>query len=70
VQEVTASKFIRRSINVDRETIARCKALADDRAVSVSVMIRLLIRDAYEKHQEKLSRQDNSRVLTNQTQLG
>ena len=58
---MTISKFKRRSINVDHETITRCKTLADDWAVSVSVLIRLLIRDAYEKHQEKLSKQDSSR---------
>jgi hypothetical protein len=58
---MTASKYKKRSINVDHETITRCKALADDWAVSVSVLIRLLIRDAYEKHQEKLLKQDNSR---------
>jgi hypothetical protein len=58
---MTTSKFQRRSINVDKETITRCQALADDWAVSVSVLIRLLIRDAYEKHREKLSKQDSSR---------
>jgi hypothetical protein len=58
---MTTSKYKKRSINVDHETIARCRSLADDWAVSVSVLIRLLIREAYEKHQAKLSGQDTSR---------
>jgi hypothetical protein len=58
---MTTSKYKKRSINVDHETITRCKALADDWAVSISVLIRLLIRDAYEKHLDKQSKQDSSR---------
>jgi hypothetical protein len=55
-----ANRFIRRSINIDEENFVRCKILAADMAWTISGVIRLLIKEAYE---ERLiaSKQDNSR---------
>ena len=44
------NRFTRRSINIDDDNFARCKRLAIDMAVSISGVIRLLIREACEKH--------------------
>lgn len=54
------NRFTRRSINIDEENFFRCKTLAADMAVSVSGVIRLLIKSAYEKR-VIVSKQDDSR---------
>ena len=59
-QKVNISRFTRRSINIDDENFARCQMLANDLAISVSGLIRLLIKQAYEKHVSSL-KQDSSR---------
>jgi hypothetical protein len=53
------NRFTRRSINIDEDNFARSQALADDLAISVSGLIRLLIKQAYEKHVSSL-KQDSS----------
>ncbi len=52
------SQFTRRSINIDDDNFARCKTLAANFAVSISGVIRLLIKQAYEKH-VNLPKQDD-----------
>ncbi len=54
------NRFTRRSINIDEENFFRCKTLAADMAVSVSGVIKLLIKSAYEKR-VIVSKQDDSR---------
>jgi hypothetical protein len=46
---MTVTRFKRRSINLDDVSHARCKALADNLAVSLSAMLRILIHQAYER---------------------
>jgi hypothetical protein len=64
-QKVTTNRFTRRSINIDADNFARCQTLANDLAISISGLIRLLIKQAYEKHMKSL-KQDNQSVLTQQ----
>ena len=67
-----ANHFTRRSINLDEDNFARCKRLAEDLAVSVSAVIRLLIKEAYEKQNRMTVNPDqstNSAELTEQPQL-
>jgi macrodomain Ter protein organizer (MatP/YcbG family) len=64
-QKVMTNRFTRRSINIDAENFARCQTLANDLAISISGLIRLLIKQAYEKHMKSL-KQDNQSVLTQQ----
>ena len=42
--------YTRRSINIDNDNFLRCKTLAAEMAVSISGVVRLLIKDAYERH--------------------
>jgi hypothetical protein len=44
------NRYTRRSINIDDDNFVRCKTLAAEMAVSISGLLRLLIKDAYEKH--------------------
>jgi hypothetical protein len=53
------NRFTRRSVNIDDDNFVRCKTLARDLAMSISGMIRLLIKQAYEKH-VNIPNQDNS----------
>jgi len=43
------NRFTRRSINIDDANFDRCKTLAADMSTSISGVIRLLIKEAYEK---------------------
>lgn len=54
------NQFTRRSVNIDDKNFVRCKKLAAAMAGSVSGVIRLLIKDAYEKYLIVL-KQDDSR---------
>ena len=58
-QKVNISRFTRRSINIDADNFARCQVLAKDLAISVSGLIRLLIKEAYDNH-AKFLKQDDS----------
>ena len=55
-----AKRFSRRSINIDEDNFARCKRLAEDLAVSVSAVVRLLIKEAYEKQNRMTVNPDQS----------
>jgi hypothetical protein len=48
-----ARNFQSRSVAIDDDTLAQCQTLAKAKALNVSCYIRLLIKDAFEKHQEK-----------------
>jgi hypothetical protein len=43
-------RFKRYSISLDLNNHDRCKVLAEERATTVSGLLRLLIREAYEQH--------------------
>jgi hypothetical protein len=45
-------RYKRHSINLDDQSHANCKALADDMGVSISGMIRILIKQAFEKSRQ------------------
>jgi hypothetical protein len=46
---IMKQRYQRRSINLDDVSHARCKALAHDVTLSVSGVLRLLIKKAYEE---------------------
>jgi hypothetical protein len=58
-EQQPTNRFVRRSINLDEANFTRCRMLAADLAVSVSGLIRLLIKQAYNKH-VGFSQQDDS----------
>jgi hypothetical protein len=43
------NRFTRRSINLDDASHNRCKELAEDMAISVSGLLRIIIKEAYEE---------------------
>jgi hypothetical protein len=43
------NRYTRRSINLDDASHNRCKELADDLAISVSGLLRIIIKEAYEE---------------------
>jgi hypothetical protein len=55
---MTTSRFKRVSINLDSTSRNKCKILADDQSTSISGVLRLLIKRAFEEHQ----RVSNSRI--------
>jgi hypothetical protein len=42
-------RYKRYSISLDQSSHERCRVLADERATSISGLLRILIMDAYEK---------------------
>jgi hypothetical protein len=55
------ARYKRYSINLDDESRDQCKLLADNLTVSMSGLIRMLIRNAFEKRHANCGKQDNSR---------
>jgi hypothetical protein len=55
---MTSSRYKRHSINLDEQSHTQCGIMAEHLAVSMSGMIRILIRNAFEDGIEK---QDDSR---------
>ena len=43
------SRFTRRSVNLDDVSHNRCKELAEDMAISLSGLLRIIIKEAYEE---------------------
>ena len=58
---MTESRFKRVSINLDSTSRNKCKILADDQTTSISGVLRLLIKQAFEEHQRVAETQDISR---------
>ena len=54
------ARYKRYSINLDDESRDQCGLLADNLTVSMSGLIRMLIRDAFEERQAHFRKQDNS----------
>ena len=44
-----SNRFTRRSVNLDDASHNRCKELAADMAISVSGLLRIIIKEAYEE---------------------
>jgi hypothetical protein len=53
--------FKRRSINLDKSSYQRGKLLAQKKAVSLSALLRIIINEAFDRHQTIIRRQDGSR---------
>lgn len=58
---MNVNRYKRYSISLDRGSHERCRVLADARTTSVSGLIRILIMDAYEKHDGTLATAEKSR---------
>ena len=54
-------RYKRVSISLDRNSHERCRVLADERATSISGLLRSLIMDAYEKHEGVMETAEKSR---------
>ena len=59
--KMTIQKFKRKSISLDDASVDRCKVLAEDRSTSISGVLRLIIKDAFEEHQRIYQKQESSR---------
>jgi hypothetical protein len=44
------NRYTRRSINLDDTSHDRCKLLAENMAISISGLLRIIIKQAYERH--------------------
>jgi hypothetical protein len=58
---MTINRFKRHSINLDDQSHTQCGILAANLALSMSGVIRLLIRNAFATSQHNFEKQDNSR---------
>jgi hypothetical protein len=58
---MTINRFKRHSINLDDQSHTQCGILAAHLALSMSGVIRILIRNAFEASQEAFEKQDDSR---------
>jgi hypothetical protein len=54
------SRFTRRSISLDDASHDRCKELADNLAISVSGLLRIIIKQAYEQHLRRTQNSDRA----------
>jgi hypothetical protein len=55
-------KFKRKSISLDDLSVDRAKALADDKSTSISGVLRLIIKDAFEEHQRNYQKRESNRA--------
>ena len=55
------ARYKRYSINLDDQTRDQCGLLADNLTVSMSGLIRMLIRNAFEERHTNCGKQDNRR---------
>ena len=44
------NRYKRRSINLDDRSYSRCKELARGMSISISGLLRIIIKDVYEQH--------------------
>jgi hypothetical protein len=64
-----ANRFKGRSVNIDDETWARCKAVARELGTSCSGAIRILITHFFNDHSEISKRQDELRSKALESQI-
>jgi hypothetical protein len=55
---MTVNKFKRKSVSLDDASVDRAKRLAADRSTTVSGILRLLIKDAFDALQQKKDTHD------------
>jgi hypothetical protein len=60
---MTPIRFKRYSINLDDVSHDRCKVLAQDLSTSISGLLRLLVKDAFERQAQILEKQESSRLV-------
>jgi hypothetical protein len=58
-QMTSVTRFKRHSINLDDISHNRCKLLAQDLSTSISGLLRLLVKNAYEDHRHTLEKQES-----------
>jgi len=58
--------FKRRSINLDENSHQRGKQLVQEKALSLSALLRVLINEAFEHYQTIIRKQDGSRSCLQQ----
>jgi hypothetical protein len=58
---MTTARFKRHSISLDDTSLDRCKVLAEEMSTSVSGLLRLLVKNAYENQQHISEKQESSR---------
>jgi hypothetical protein len=56
---MTVNKFQRRSVSLDDVSVDRCKLLAKDLSTSMSGLLRLIIKDAFDEYQ-RIAREQKS----------
>jgi len=57
---MTTTRFKRYSINFDDISHDRCKVLAQGLSTSISGLLRLLVKDAFEDHKHICEKQESS----------
>ena len=57
---MTTTRFRRYSINFDDISHDRCKVLAQELSTSISGLLRLLVKDAFEDHKHIREKQESS----------
>ncbi len=57
---MTENRFRRRSISLDDASHAQCKTLAESMALSVSAMLRVLIKQACDKQSAVISKKQEA----------
>jgi hypothetical protein len=57
---MTTARFKRYSINFDDISHDRCKVLAQELSTSISGLLRLLVKDAFEDHNHICEKQESS----------
>jgi hypothetical protein len=58
------NRYTRRSINLDDNSHTRCKVLAEQMAISVSGLLRIIIKQAYERQMISEKQDDSRSCLT------
>lgn len=58
---MTRARFKRHSISLDDTSLERCKVLADELSTSVSGLLRLLVKNAYENQEHIFEKRESSR---------
>jgi hypothetical protein len=58
---MTIHKFKRKSVSLDDTSVDRCKILAEEKATSVSGLLRLIIKDAFDEYQRISEKQESNR---------
>jgi hypothetical protein len=58
---MATTKYKRRSVSLDDTSHDRCKVLADEMSTTVSGLLRILVRNAFDTHQHIAAQQESSR---------